>query len=187
MKLKELFEKYGVIKTGHFQLTSGKHSSQYINKDAIYSNPRLFKIIVARIGNEIGKYLDLFDIITGPAIAGAVLAAPISLQFINKVFIYPEKIDSEMVFRRGYDRILKDKKVWIIEDIITTGGSIEKTIIAIEKCGGKVIGISAIWDRRRSCVDGNIVLSLINEFVPSYYPNECPDCKVGKPLQNPKE
>jgi len=185
--MKKLLEESGIIKTGHFKLTSGRHSNQYINKDAIYSNPKLFGIITLKMGDKIYPFKDLFDVVTGPAIAGAVLAAPISLEFTNKIFVYPEKINDEMVFRRGYGRILKDKKVWIVEDIITTGGSIKKTISAIEKCGGKVVGISAIWDRGKGYIDGYTILSLINEFVPSYAPEECPDCKKGKPLQNPKE
>jgi len=185
--MKKLLEEHGIIKTGHFKLTSGRHSNQYINKDAIYSNPYLFDLIITKMAQELDSYLEIFDIITGPAIAGAILAAPISIQFFNKIFVYPEKIDDKMVFRRGYDKILKNRKVWIVEDIITTGGSIKKTISAIEKCGGKVVGISAIWDRGRRYIDGHTILSLINEFVPSYAPEECPDCKRGKPLQNPKE
>lgn len=200
--MKELLEKYNVIKTGHFKLASGKHSNQYINKDAIYSNPILFNKVVMKMVRYLDPYINTFDVITGPAIAGAVLAAPISLQLFNKIFVYPEKVvkmeqsddpnfiftESEtMKFRRGYDKILKHKRVWIVEDIITTGNSVEKTIIAIRDCGGKVIGISAIWNRGRRHIDGFPTLSLINEFVPSYWPDECPQCKAGEPLQDPKE
>jgi orotate phosphoribosyltransferase len=185
--MKNLLKQYSVTKTGRFQLTSGKHSDQYINKDDIYSNPILFSKIVNQMYKDIIPYIDRFDIITGPAIAGAILAAPISLS-LNKIFIYPEKIDGNMVFRRGYDKLLRNKRVWIIEDIITTGGSIEKTIAAVVKCKGEVVGISAIWDRGSWSVKTNIpFLTLIHEFVSSYWPNECPFCKARKPLQNPKE
>lgn len=195
--MKELFEKYGIIKNGHFKLTSGKHSNQYINKDAIYSNPILFNKVVMKMVRVLDPYINTFDVITGPAIAGAVLAAPISLQLFDKIFVYPEKVEDDplagnpskwtkMVFRRGYDKILKNKRVWIIEDIITTGSSVEKTIVAIEKCGGKVIGISAIWNRGLWCKNTRF-LSLINEIVSSYWPDECPNCKAGEPLSNPKE
>lgn len=185
--MKDLLKQYGIIKIGHFQLTSGKHSDQYINKDAIYSNPILFDKIANRMQKDIIPYVDRFDVITGPAIAGAILAAPISLS-LNKIFIYPEKIDGNMIFRRGYDKILRNKRVWVIEDIVTTGGSVEKTIATIVKCKGEVVGVSAIWNRGSWSVKTNIpFLSLINELVPSYYPNKCPACKAKKPLQNPKE
>lgn len=185
--MKELFEKYGVIKTGHFKLTSGKHSAQYINKDAIYSNPFLFLKVMETMYEKLKAYEDMFDVVTGPAIAGAILAAPIAL-VTHKIFVYPEKVDGEMVFRRGYDKILKHKRVWIIEDIITTGHSIEKTIMAIRDCRGSIAGMSAIWNRGRYQPDeGILLLSLINDSVTSYWPNDCPQCRAGEVLQDPKE
>lgn len=144
----------------------------------------------------LNPYINAFDIITGPAIAGAILAAPISLLFYDRIsiypeqiiFVYPEKIDGKMVFRRSYDKILKNKRVWIVEDIITTGGSVEKTMMAIEKCGGKIAGISAIWNRGTWQENSIPVLSLINEIVPSYWPDECPYCREGRvSLTDPKE
>lgn len=187
-ELKELFEKYGVIKIGHFKLTSGKHSNQYINKDAIYCIPDLYYLVTRKMHSNILNNVpyDSYDVITGPAIAGSILAAPIALKS-NKIFVYPEKIDEKMLFRRGYDKILKDKRVWIIEDIITTGRSIEKTIDAVEKCRGHVVGISAIWNRGQYKIAGIPFLSLINEAVISYWPDECPNCKAGDSLQNPKD
>jgi len=184
--MKKLLEKQGIIKTGHFQLTSGKHSNLYIDKDAIYSNPVLFDVIIRKMWGKIDNYENEFDVVTGPATAGAILAAPIAL-VLDKIFVYPEKIDNEMVFRRGYDKILKNKRVWLVEDVITTGGSIEKMIIAVKKCGGEVVGISAIWNRESWSPTVNIpFLPLINEFVPSCWPFECPECKAGIPLQDPK-
>jgi orotate phosphoribosyltransferase len=189
--MKELFEKYGVIKTGHFKLTSGKHSNQYINKDAVYSNLVLFDNVVMKMHDKINSYRDTFDVITGPAVAGAILAAPIAL-ILSKTFVYPEKVkkglSENMVFRRGYDKILKHKRVWIIEDIITTGNSIEKTIMAIRDCGGRVAGISAIWNRGVWQPDENILFELLmDEYVSSYWPSECPQCQAGEILQDPKE
>lgn len=198
--MKELFEEHNIIKTGHFKLTSGRHSNQYINKDAIYSNPMLFNKVVQRMWDKVNMYKDTFDVITGPAIAGAVLVAPISL-LLDKIFVYPEKIiyselandpnngviDTEiMKFRRGYNKMLKGKRVWITEDIITTGRSIENTIDAVEKCGGMVVGISAIWNRGLYEIADIPFLSLINERVVSYRPDECPNCKAGEILQDPK-
>lgn len=207
--MKELFEEYGIIKTGHFKLPLGQHSDQYINKDTIYCIPNLFLLVVKKICTNILNNLSYnsYDIITGPAIAGAILAAPIALK-LNKIFAYPEKaVESRlaadpnrgvietniMKFRRGYDKILKGSRVLIIEDIVTTGNSIEKTIQAVEKCGGKVVRISVIWDRRQDTLrrlwrmDDIPLISLINYPVCSYWPDECPNCQAGEPLQDPKE
>lgn len=195
-----------VLKKGHFLLKSGKHSDRYINKDAIYSNTELFGQIIVDIISKIDNIesglenndpnvvmngeVD-FDVITGPAIAGAVLAAPIAV-LMDKIFVYPEKIVDQlfrehMVFRRGYDEVLRGKKILIVEDIVTTGESLFKTVQAVRDCGGFVTDAICIWNRTN--VSGSSMSftlhSLINQEVKSYSKEECPFC--GKiPLTDPK-
>jgi len=200
--LYEMFVKAGVVLEGHFLLTSGRHSNIYINKDAIYSQPSLFYQVVSLMSNEL-QPVD-YDVITGPAIAGAVLAAPISLE-VGGVFVYPEKaVVSQtdetvgfalnakglpkgiMVFRRGYDKLIPDKKVVIIEDVITTGGSVQQTIDAVHNLGGEVVEVFAIWNRtgwKPSCC---YVTSLVDKAVESWLEAECPLCEAGDPLTDPK-
>lgn len=204
-KLKEK----GVIYNGHFLLSSGKHSDIYINKDAIYSIPKLFSFIINEFSDILNNFEDddeddiEYDIITGPAIAGAVLAAPIANK-LNKIFVYPEKaIDAQFVgfpnskivktnimkFRRGYNKIIKNKKVVVIEDVITTGSSVQRTIDAIELCGGKCVAILAIWNRTGWVPVGIKLISLINKFVESWLAGDktCPLCKENNiSLTDPK-
>ena len=132
---------------------------------------------------------------TGPAIAGAVLAAPLSIN-MRKTFIYPEKVITNyptnteiMEFRRGYDKVLDGKRVFIIEDIITTGGSVEKTNKAILDNGGIVVGVISIWNRSGWKLDNCENLTLINRPVESWNPEECPMCNDINnqiPLRDPK-
>lgn len=200
------FKHYNVIKNGHFLLTSGRHSNMYVNKDTIYCIPKLFSSIINKIYTIVlnNFHTNDFDIITGPAIAGAILAAPIALK-LNKIFVYPEKaihpeiaenpndgvIDTKtMKFNRGYDKVLKGKKVIIVEDIITTGNSIQMTSDAIHICKGTVVGIVAIWNREGwKAPNGIKLISLINRAISSYVagPENCPYCQNGIPLQDPKE
>lgn len=188
MDYEKLLIGYKVIKKGHFFLTTGLHSDTYIQKDAIFCNPYLFNEIV----NEIAKLsISLeYDIITGPAIAGAITAAPLSI-ILNKIFIYPEKINDHMIFRRGYDKIINNRKVVIIEDIITTGGSVNKTIDSIYKCGGTVSGIICIWNRTNWVPDNKKIhlISMININIKSWDPkkNECPLCAKNIILTDPKK
>ena len=176
------FEEHGVLLNGHFILSSGRHAKQYINKDRIFSIPFLFKEVVSKIST----YINNTDIITGPAIAGAVLASNVAMN-VNKSFIYPEKIGSDMVFRRGYDKILKGKRVFIVEDIITTGGSVDKTIEAINNIGGIVAGISCIWNREDWSPNTNIqVFNIINKKIESWDNKSCPMCKKHISFTNPK-
>jgi orotate phosphoribosyltransferase len=194
--LLKLLDKKNVIKNGHFKLTSGRHSDTYINKDSIFCIPELFELIILEMSLNIRNSFQ-FDIITGPAIAGAVLAAPIA-NSLGTIFIYPEKIDlyafdyeiedTVMEFRRGYDKVLENNvKVVIVEDIITTGKSINMTIEAIEKHGAQVSGIVAIWNRTGWKTDKCSTISLIDKPVESWEPESCPLCVEGIPLQNPKE
>ncbi len=189
----DIFEKYfvkwlkksDVLREGHFQLTSGRHSDLYIDKDVIYRTPELAGEILQALGKLISEAPEI-DVITGPAIAGALLSFPISIS-MSKAFVYPEKIDNNMVFRRGYDKFLNGKRVAIAEDIITTGGSVQKTIDAIVSCGGTPVIAVAIWNRSSWTHPEVDVKSLIDRPVESWAPEDCPLCKQGIPLKDPKE
>lgn len=190
-----LLKSKNIIKTGHFKLTSGRHSDTFINKDAMYSDPEIFNYIVNRMAYDVCDIRNINTVTTGPAIAGAVLAAVVACAS-RTIFVYPEKADVEwdgqilkqMIFRRGYDKVLKGKEVILIEDIITTGGSLELTMESIEKCGGKVVGVFAIWNRGTwKPKDSNIVFkTIVTQSVESYIPEECPNCLNNIPIQDPK-
>jgi len=213
----ELLKKSDVILEGHFKLTSGRHSNVYINKDSIYRKYELFSTTISEMINKILHSGINFDIITGPAIAGAILAAPLSIK-MKKTFVYSEKIyeakkvydmtevlmwpetekdrrytyksvSDRMEFRRGYDKVLDGKRVFIIEDVITTGGSIEKTNKAIRDNGGIVVGVISIWNRSGWRLNNCENLSLINRPVESWEPDKCPLCNDPNnriPLRDPK-
>lgn len=200
--LYDMFATHGIILNGHFKLSKGGHSDMYINKDAIYSKPRLFQAVVDIMIGRLkafppGKNLH-FDIVTGPAIAGAVLAAPIALK-LQKSFVYPEKgFDANgtraMIFNRGYDKVLKGKKVVIVEDVVTTGASIEKTLVAVTQCGGLVVNIVALWTRspmdeisyKFASYEVDYYSILDKEIKVYNDPEYCPQCKLGVPLIDPK-
>jgi orotate phosphoribosyltransferase len=182
MELRKLFEEHGIVKKGHFLLTSGNHSDTYINKDLIFTN---HDIMIRTIGEFVSICRDKYNeigVITGPVIAGAILAARFA-PIVQLPFVYPEKIDGRMEFRRGFDKFIKNKNVFIVEDIVTTGGSILQTKDAIIRCGGNVVGAACIWNR--ACFPD--VEAIIDEVVVAYHPDNCPLCKKGIPLQDPKE
>ncbi len=192
----KMFEEQGVVKRGHFKLTSGKHSDLYINKDLIMYHPSLFKMVIIEFMAMIVREVPDCEVVTGPAIAGAVLAAPVAA-FSSRHFVYPEKVDdcpvagnpynwTKMVFRRGYDKGIQGRKVLIIEDIITIGESVIKTINAIKENGGETIAVFCIWNRSGWTFPGIEVTSLINKKVESWWPSECPLCTQGIELQDPK-
>lgn len=180
-------EEEGVVLQGHFLLNSGMHSSRYVNKDAMFSNPELFKDVSNGLLELLACDINEFDAITGPAIAGAILAAPLALM-LHKIFVYPEKTEDGrgMVFRRGYDKVLKGKRLAIIEDIMTTGNSVQRTMTSAESCGATITRVITIWNRFNIRFDNIRVFSLINKEIESYTESFCLLCKSGVPLTNPK-
>lgn len=194
MSLEQDYQSLGIIKKGHFKLTSGRHSQFYVDKDKIYRSP-VFSSTVNMLA-VICKDLDLPNkfVVTGPAVAGAVLAAAVwhnlsSTFWVRDIsFVYPEKINNKMTFRRGYDGHLKDKKVLIVEDVITTGASVLQTVSAIGSCGGQVLGTVCILNRSNWITSRFPTLALINRNISSWLPKDCPLCELNtEPLTDPKE
>ena len=194
MGLYEQYQQEGVIREGHFILTSGRHSAYYVDKDRIYRSAAFYDTIQALTRACKQFYLPTQFVITGPAIAGAVLAAPVWAELCYQYpkqdisFVYPEKIDGVMTFRRGYNQHLYGKAVFIIEDIITTGHSVCQTADAIIACGGTVLGIISIWNRSHWFPKAFTTLALIDKAFDSWSEYKCPLCKEHKiPLTDPKE
>lgn len=198
---KEWLGRWDIIKTGHFMLTSGRHSDIYCNKDLINPNPLVREAVTMDLTtvvehdvinqvapNEVSSKI----IITGPAVAGAIWALPVA-NALGTAFVYPEKgkvhnghnIADIMEFRRGYDKFLEDRLVIIVEDIITTGKSVNLTADAIKKCGGLVSAVVAIWNRTGKTFDFPS-FALINDKVDDWDRDDCPLCAGGIPLTNPK-
>lgn len=204
------FIELGIVKKDHYKLTSGNHSDLYCSKDAINLHPLLRTEVLVNLSKMAGKFIvDLnFQpheyaekvVITGPAVAGAIWAAPVAGKW-QLPFVYPEKAKVEkgtmmesnqgtedvMIFRRGYDKFLKGKLVIIVEDIISTGKSINLTADAIKRCEGIPLAAVAIWNRTGATFDFPCE-SIINQEVPMWAPgvDTCPLCDQGVPLMDPK-
>lgn len=186
--------KFGIIRKGHFLLSSGRHSDIYIDKDMVYRSP-LFTETIRQLAEACYQFSATPTkglVITGPAVAGAVLAAPVWYKLNNIswkpdiTFVYPEKMDGGMTFRRGYDKHLDGKEVILVEDIITTGRSVEQTAEAVKFNGGKVTGCVCIWNRTFWKHPDFPIHSLINVPIDSWTEEDCPACQKGIPLTDPK-
>lgn len=178
----------GVIVDDHFVLKSGKHASKYLNKDALYPHTDLTSQACQAFAD---KTNDLsYDVVVGPALGGIILsqwtAWHASKQFGSEIYgVYTEKDSSEnQVFTRGYDALIKDKKVLITEDITSTGGSVKSVMDAVARAGGEVVGVTVLVNRNPSEVTseyfgvpffplGELVVEVYNEA-------DCPMCAEGK-------
>lgn len=206
MNLYKSLKNNNIIENKHCVLRSEKHSNIYIRKTKITTIPHLYSLVMEKLTTAIfDKFkLNEYDIITGPAVTGVCFAAPLALA-LEKPFIFPEKDFSDdinktiskehkMTFRKEFLEILcegKDpydyerKKVVIIEDVITTGGSVIKTAQSILKTGGYVIAAFCIWNRNpkmryiklgESAICKFPIYSLISKKINDWTREECPIC-----------
>ena len=170
----DLLEWSGAIMNGHFKLTSGKHSNQYIEKFRLLENPiALDKICSTMADIYIKKEIDL---VISAAIGGILLAGGVG-RYLNVKHIFSERIDGEMFFKRGFT-IEKKQNVLIVEDIVTTGGSINEIISLVENYHANIIGIVSIVDRNdKKKIFNYPYETLLNYPAQSWDEKECPNCK----------
>lgn len=146
-KIVKILEDSEACKEGHFVLNSGRHSLQYVDKFMFLTRPKFVVEIAKMIKKRIKKSLINYDVIVGPTQGGAILAYELARQTGRKYFI-AEKTEEGMVIKRGAD-IREDTKFLIIDDIYTTGKSINETIKAVEDFGGDVSAIFVVINRSK--------------------------------------
>lgn len=190
--IKEL-ERRGVIQHGHYVYTSWRHGNVYVNKDTIYPDTWF----VQKLGEGIAQAFvdDEIEIVIAPAIGGVILSQWVAFELtimsgngFPTLSVYAEKAsDGSFVIKRGYDELVKGKRVLVVEDILTSGGSVAKVVTATRNCGGNVIAVSALWNRNPTEVTAESLavpklLSLINKAFPSWPADECDLCADRIPI-----
>jgi len=167
---------------GHFKLTSGRHSAQYVEKVRILQNPQAVTSLSRRLterfrGQEI-------DAIVGPAYGGIALAFELA-RLLEKPFLFTQRKENKMVIRSGFDTS-RIHRVLIMEDIITTGGSIKEVIACLHAQAIAVHAIAAIVDRSGGTIDFGYPLEvLLTLDIPSWEPEDCELCRQGIGLSTP--
>ncbi len=170
--LKILKETNALIE-GHFILSSGLHSSKYVQCAQLMSKPEKAFKICESLSEKIKDNLDDFDLILSPAMGGIIIGYEIG-KLLNKETIFSERVNGQFQLRRDF-RIKKNSKVLIIEDVITTGkSSIECSKLATD-CDAQIIGYACIIDRTngKSNIKQKIV-SQIELYIPTFEENKLP-------------
>lgn len=173
----EIFRKTEVLLDGHFQLTSGRHSNQYMQCAKILQYPNYAEEIAKGLAEEFKN--DNIDRVVGPAMGGIIIAYELARQ-LNTKNLFAERENGKMTLRRGFF-IPKGARVLVAEDVITTGGSVKEVIDIVKEQGGEVAGVAVLVDRSNGKIDfGTKLRAALAVDVVSYEPEQCPICKEGK-------
>ena len=169
-----ILKRTNALLEGHFVLSSGLHSSKYIQCAKLLSFPHLADKICKSLAFKIKRNFKNFDLILAPAMGGIIIGYEIG-KILKKETIFCERIKGKFVLRRGFG-IKKDSRVVIIEDVITTGKSSMECVKLIKKNGGKLVGFASIIDRssKKTLKIKKKIISHLKIKVPTFKKNQLP-------------
>tara|TARA_B110001452_G_scaffold263519_1_gene265075 strand:- start:170 stop:757 length:588 start_codon:yes stop_codon:yes gene_type:complete len=181
----DILKKTNALLEGHFVLSSGLHSSKYIQCAKLLSFPHLAKEICESLANKIKKNFKKFDLILAPAMGGIVIGYEIG-RLLKKETIFCERVNGKFTLRRGFN-INKGSKIIIIEDVITTGKSSLECAKLITNHKAKLIGFASIIDRsnKKSLKIEKKIISHLKIDVPTFKANALPSDLKSIPITVP--
>lgn len=178
----EIFSQTKAVLKGHFILTSGRHSDTYMQCAKLFVYPDKAEQICAALCEKI-KGIDI-DYVVSPAVGGIIMGYQVA-KILNKPNMFFERQDGVMTLRRGFE-LPRGSNVLVVEDVVTTGGSVKEVIEQVENMGSKVTAVASIVDRSGGNVDfGKKFVNLLSMEIISYAEQECPLCKQGLSAYKP--
>jgi orotate phosphoribosyltransferase len=177
MQILNHFKQSGALLEGHFILSSGLHSPNYLQCALALQYPpdaaKFGRAMAERFTNE------NIETVASPAIGGLVIGFAVA-QALDVRFVWTERENGVMTLRRGFS-VKETERILVVEDVITTGGSTRECIEALEKHGAKVVGAASIIDRSGGRADVGVPrIALATLDVPSYKTEDCPMCARGE-------
>ncbi len=176
-RVEEILRESGVLLEGHFLLTSGRHSDKYMQCAKIFRHTKYSEELCAALAEQ---YKDeIIDVVIGPAMGAVQMAYEVS-RAIGCENFFTERVDGKMVLRRGFE-VTQGMRCLLVEDVVTTGGSVKEVAELVKEAGGIVVGIGSIVDRSNGTVDFGVPFKSVYPIeVTSWEADECPLCKEGK-------
>ena len=182
-EIMDIFKETGALRQGHFVLTSGKHSAQYMQCAQVLQYPRL----AATLGEALASRFAGVEVetVVGPAMGGIIVAHEVGRALGVKA-LFAERQDGKMTLRRGF-ALKPGEKVLVVEDVITTGGSVQEVLAMVKALGAVPVGVGVLVDRSGGQVDfaGLPLHSLLSLPIAAFTPEECPLCAQGVPWEKP--
>ena len=181
----DILRKTNALLEGHFVLSSGFHSSKYIQCAKLLSHPYLAEKICKSLASKIKKKFKKIDLILAPAMGGIIIGYEIG-KVLKKETIFCERVNGKFKLRRGF-QIKKGSKVLIMEDVITTGKSSMECVNLIKKAKAKLVGFASIIDRstKKNLKIKNSIVSHMKIEVPTFKKNKLPEFLKNTPITVP--
>ena len=172
----DIYRKTGALLTGHFLLSSGLHSDQYLQSALVLQQPDVASKLCAALA---ARFRDQnIQAVIAPALGG-VLVSHETARALGVRGLFAERVDGTLTLRRGFS-IGPGERILVVEDVITTGKSTKETIAVVRMAGGVVVAAGSLIDRSGGTADLGVPYhSLVTLSVPTYAPEACPMCTVG--------
>ena len=183
----ELFRSTGAYLEGHFRLTSGLHSSQYLQCALVLQHPLAAEKLGSMLAAEVRKLTSArIELVVSPALGGLIIGHE-TARALGARFLFTERdpANNKMSLRRGYT-VESGETAVVVEDVITTGGSTQDVVDLLREAGVKVVAAASIIDRSGGHASVGVPrVALATLHVAAHYPEECPLCKLGIPVVKP--
>ena len=181
LDLPALLTETGALLSGHFRLSSGLHSPNYVQCAKLLEHPRHARAIGQALGDRL-RGLNAQKIVA-PALGGVIIGYTVA-EALDVPSIFTERKDGAMTLRRGF-RIDEGERIVIVEDVVTTGKSTKETAAVVKEHGGDVIGFASIMNRSGANPFDAPYESLMSLALEAYEEAACPLCKAGVPIDSP--
>lgn len=174
----QLLEETEAVLHGHFLLTSGLHSPMYVEKFNVLQHPKYTELLCKELAERYAN--DNVELVIGP-MTGGILLAHEGGKALGTRAIFTERENGKMTLKRGF-QIPEGTRVLVVEDIVTTGGSVKEVLDVVQEKGGVVVGVGLLVDRSggKANFEGIRTEALLHLDVPTFNPETCPLCKEGK-------
>jgi len=181
-ELLDLFRRSGALLEGHFRLSSGLHSTGYLQCALVLQNPADAERLGQAIASGVRELRP--TVVLSPALGGVVIGHEVG-RALGVRALFAERQDGVLTLRRGF-MISETDRVLVVEDVLTTGGSTRETIQVATAAGGRVVGVASIVDRSGGSAAFDVPYhSLLAVDLPTYQPDACPLCAKGQPVIKP--
>lgn len=175
----ELFERHGAISSGHFKLSSGRHSDAYVQCARVLEHPRVATSLAHALSSRFSVPV---DVVVSPAMGGILIGYLVAHE-LGCRFLFTERVDGAMALRRG-QALSPGERAVVVEDVITTGGSAAEVVELVAAAGAVLAGVGSLIDRSQGDLSFHLE-ALLKVAATSWEASDCPLCARGEPLTTP--